>query len=114
MDTRIAERLGLPAPLGRPDPREPRELGLTAEDEVAKRARREVGGRDAVARVAAGPRETPRRVDTDRRPPGATPAGDSLPGGGDFRVDAEQVAHASPQVLDNRSRRRGLTRRSRA
>ena len=56
-DARVPERLGLPGALGRPDPRQPRELGVGAEEEVAQRARGEIRRRDAVSGVAARPRE---------------------------------------------------------
>ena len=77
------------------------------------RAARFDGG-DAVARVAAGPREAAGRVDADGRPPRAAHAENSLPRRRDVCVDAEEVAHTPAQVLDDRARRRRLARRPRA
>ena len=68
------------------DPRQPHEVGVGAGDQVGQSAPRQVGGRDAVADVAARPGVAARLVVADRREPVARNADAAAPGVGDLRV----------------------------
>ena len=77
------------------DPRQPGQLGVAAEDEVAQGAAGEVGGADAVADVPARPAEPGLAVEPDRGAPVARDAERAAPrvgdpGAGEHREEVDQ------------------------
>ena len=81
-----------------PDPGQPGEVGVAAEDEVGEGAAGEVGGAHAVADVAAGPAEPGGRVEADRGRPVAGDAERAAPGVGD-RARRRSTGNRSTRVL---------------
>src|SRR4051794_15241094 len=102
VDAHPAQRLGLPGRRAVPDPRQAGQLGVAPQDEVAQRAAGEIGRRDAVADVAAGPRGAGRRVGAHGRAPVPRDPEHARPGVLDAHVlePLEQTPEAVAQLGD--------------
>ena len=81
-----AQRLGLPAAASVSDPRQRDQIAVAAENQVGERRTRNVCGRDAVARVAAGRADAARAIEADTHAPVARRRQRPAPVVGDFGV----------------------------